>query len=97
MHRKFSGFVFGQPLNRLTTDIDTNWNKFGADCFEPRHALRVATPDGWFDIVLCFQCAKLWCFDKDGNRLESHAGISKALQPMLDQLKPANEDRKLSQ
>lgn len=80
--------------NGLTSDLDANWKKGGAECFDPRHALRVTTPDGPFDIVICFHCKQLWCFDKDGKRLESQAGISKDLQPVLDQLKPAKEDRK---
>jgi hypothetical protein len=79
--------------SRLITDIDANWKKGGADCFDPRHALRIVTPDGPFDSVLCFHCEQLWCFDKDGNRMESQAGISKALQPVLDQLKPVKEAR----
>ena len=79
--------------DRLTADIDANWKKGGSDCFEPRHALRVTTPDGPLDIVLCFHCVTLWCFDKDGKRLESQIGISKDLQPVLDRLKPVKEDR----
>ncbi|MCX7421102.1 MAG: hypothetical protein NT013_16390 [Planctomycetia bacterium] len=82
--------------NRLAADINANWKRGGADCFDPRHALRITTPDGPFDVVLCFHCEQLWCFYKDGKRLESQAGISKDLQPVLDQLKPAKVDRQPS-
>lgn len=74
----------------LSTDIETNWMKGPAGCFEPRHALRVTTSDGPFDIALCFHCHELWCFDADGNRMKSQVGISESLQPVLNQLKPTD-------
>ena len=72
---------------RLSSDLEANWRDGLADCFEPRHGLRVITDEGSFDLVLCFHCTQIWCFDESGTRLQSQAGISRDLQPILDALK----------
>lgn len=75
-------------IQRLEADIESNRRKPYADCFEPRHALRAKDKNGGhLDIVICFKCIQLWCFDQNGNRIESQTVISKDLQPFLDSLR----------
>ena len=72
----------------LVSDIEAHRRKPYADCFEPRHALRVTNENGdVLDIVLCFRCEQLWCFDNSGKRLESQTVISKQLESILDSMK----------
>jgi hypothetical protein len=48
--------------------------KSSALCFSPRHALRIARPDGPLDIVVCFECS--------GVQLHGFTGLSySALAP----------------
>ena len=77
----------------LVADVDTHRHQPYANCFEPRHALRVHTNrESYVDIILCFKCKQLWCFDQDGNRVNSAATISDGLQPFLNSLKPIHLD-----
>lgn len=76
---------------KLVDDLESHWDAGGADCFEPRHALRLYRKGTHLDVVLCFQCVQLWCFDADGNRSGGYTGISKDLQPLLDSLRPEPE------
>jgi hypothetical protein len=74
-------------VERLSKEIAGPSRDENADCFEPRHALRVRTEDGHsLDIVLCFSCHKLWCFDESGKSVGTQTGISPDLRPFFDAL-----------
>jgi hypothetical protein len=78
-------------VGSLSADVETHWENGGAMCFEPRHALRVHGEYSHQEIVLCFKCTQLWCFEADGTRVKGEAGISRDLNPWLDSLRPAAE------
>lgn len=74
-------------VERLGAEIGGNHRKVWANCFEPEHALRVQTVDGGrFDIIICFHCRQLWCFDISGERIGTQTGISQDLLPFFDSL-----------
>lgn len=75
----------------LIADVETHRHQPYADCFEPRHALRVHTGrENYVDIILCFKCQQLWCFDEKGHRIKTAAGISDQLRSFLNSLNPEN-------
>lgn len=44
-----------EPILRALLDPAT-WGTTVADCFEPRHGLRIEAGDDSFDVLLCFEC-----------------------------------------
>lgn len=43
----------------------SNWNGITAECFNPRHGLRVISGGQAFDLVLCFECHQVEIFAHD--------------------------------
>jgi hypothetical protein len=80
-----------QLVAGLADDVEAHWEDAGAMCFEPRHALRLYSGYSHQEVVLCFKCTQLWCFEADGTRVKGETGISRDLKPWLDSLRPADD------
>jgi len=77
-----------QVATELVSDMEAHRRKPYADCFEPRQALRLTDKTGkTLDVVLCFRCQQLWCFENSDERIESQVGISKRLESLLNSMK----------
>ncbi|HWB61576.1 MAG TPA: hypothetical protein VG733_18985, partial [Chthoniobacteraceae bacterium] len=51
---------------RAFEDAVVNWQGLKADCFEPRHGLRIVSGKHVYDFVLCYACGRLCVYrDKD--------------------------------
>jgi hypothetical protein len=53
-----------------------DWNGSSADCFNPRHGLRLFSENHTYDFVLCYECQELLVYKDDENIASLGAGGS---------------------
>jgi len=60
------------------------WNGWRAECFEPRHALRVTAKNHIYDFILCYQCDQIYV-NQDGEFAASlgASGSAKVLNALF--------------
>jgi hypothetical protein len=78
----------------LADDVLENWKR-GADCFEPRHGLRLGGEGRTMYLVICYRCVQLWVFDESGERNKTAVGISDKTQAIMDRLLAVSSDQPL--
>ncbi|MEE9390996.1 MAG: hypothetical protein V3W41_00655 [Planctomycetota bacterium] len=55
-----------------------------AKCFNPRHALRARRGQQWVDLVICYQCQRIFAYDETGERWE--ISTAPEVRPALDRI-----------
>jgi hypothetical protein len=55
-----------------------------ADCFEPRHGLRVTRDDKTYDLVICFHCQSIQVYA--GDKMISAVPTTRSAAPVLDKI-----------
>lgn len=52
-------------------------------CFNPRHGIRAKKTDQVLDLVICFECEKLYAYKSDGIEHDT-VQLKRSAQPILD-------------
>lgn len=71
-HRIYGKTVLGSEKDRDTlvsvlTEASRGDNQPSL-CFDPRHALRATGPKGTYDLLICFDCGRVYVYHPDGRK-----------------------------
>ena len=57
--KKIESANAANELNTILADRDVVSLGYGADCFDPHHAVRFGTGSDQIDIIICFECSNV--------------------------------------
>ena len=77
-------------VKALTKGVEENTSG-PAFCFNPRHGIHAVKDKKSVDLVICFECAQIFIYLDDGNKLSGVVYVEKSPQPAFDKVLKAAE------
>ena len=73
---------------RTVENAIAHWDGRHMMCFEPRHGIRVTDGAHTYDLVICFECQYVYCFE--GDRKLAVTGLTGSQRPLDELLRGAH-------